>query len=144
MTLLWGILEVIYLKTKRECYGRLSVEEIIIGKLDEVRTIETYRYLSEEERREWRIFIVRTVMVIRRHTSRIMALLDLLTFILIGSALYSTYINAKYMLNRCIIAFVAIMIDILMKIIMDRIERRSIQKAFWRREMNTLREHSAR
>lgn len=132
------------MKTSNKTYGKLTVEEIIVAELDNIRDIEAYRYLPDNERKQWRVMIVRVILSIRRLTSWIMVMMDLLMYVIIGSALFRAFIVKKDTIPFCVMALAAAIIDVVFKRIVDYVETVYIQKTLKKKEQSVLEYFSAK
>lgn len=132
------------MKMSNKTYSKLTVEEIIVAELDSIRDVEAYRYLSDDERKQWRILIVRTLLSVRRAASWVMVMMDLLMYTVIGSALFRAFIVKKNTAQFCAMAFTAAIIDVIFKRIVDYVEAVYIQKTLQKKENAVLEYFSAK
>lgn len=132
------------MKTGNKNYGKLTVEEVIITELDHVRDIQAYMYLSDEERKQWRVYIVKKILSIRRVTSWIMTWVDLCMYALIASAVWHIFIYKKDIVKYWAMAIGSCVIGAIIKQLMDHIEMVYIQKTSSKREKAVLEHFSVK
>lgn len=132
------------MKTGNKNYGKLTVEEVIITELDHVRDIQAYMYLSDEERKQWRVYIVKKILSIRRVTSWIMTWVDLCMYVLIASAGWHIIVYKKDIVKYWAMAIGSCVIGAIVKQLMDHIEMVYIQKTSSKREKAVLEHFSVK